>query len=237
MNSEDNKTNETGEEINAGHQEAEGELIVDSAAPKTEKNKRSLTAEAFDWVEILVLSLSFVLLLFTYVGRLAIVDGDSMKETLHDGEALVISDLGYTAKQNDIVVFQKPDTGGSSYAGMLIKPIVKRVIATPGQTVYIDFENWAVYVYDDSSLTVEQVLATVEPLNEDYVTLRTELSMNTGSYTYPYTLGEHELFCMGDNRNHSTDSRDSRIGPVDERYVLGKVIIRILPLNSFGTVN
>ena len=101
--------------------------------------------------------------------------------------------------------------------------------------MYIDFDNWKVYVYDDSSLTVEQVLATVEPLDEPYIEAMRQsdyanLAMNRGSFSYPMTIEKGFIFCMGDNRNGSSDSRWSFLGPVDERYILGKVLFRIYPL-------
>ena len=196
-----------------------------------DKEKKPIIREVFDWVEIVALSLAFVLLMFSYVARQAKVDGSSMRETFHDGEAIVISNLFYKPKQGDIVVFQVPNSR------LTPEPIIKRVIAVGGQTVYIDFDNWKVYVYDDSTLTVEQVLAEVTPLDEPYINAMRESdnagrTMSRGSYTYPMTIEEGMIFCMGDNRNGSTDSRSSWLGPVDERYVLGKVLFRIWPFET-----
>lgn len=169
----------------------------------------------FDWMEIIVLSSALALLIFTFVMRLAVVDGDSMNNTLHDKELLVISDLMYTPKNNDIIVFNAP-----SYSD---EPIVKRIIATEGQTVDIDFENWIV--------TVDG-----EPLEEDYVN-RVAGYMNSSDISFPLTVPKGYLFVMGDNRNDSLDSRDSRIGLVDERFILGEVKLRLSPLNKFGKVD
>lgn len=201
---------------------------------KKDKDKKPIIREVFDWVEIIAMSLAFVLLVFSYVARQARVEGDSMRETFHDGESIIISNLFYKPKQNDIVVFQVPN------GQLTTEPIIKRVIAVGGQTVYIDFENWKVYVYDDASLTVEQVLATVEPLDEPYIEAMRQTPRNINSsmrgsygdssYTYPMTIEEGKLFCMGDNRNGSSDSRWASLGPVDERYLLGKVLFRIYPL-------
>ena len=195
------------------------------------KEKKSIIREVFDWVEIVALSLAFVLVMFSYVARQAKVDGSSMRETFHDGEAIVISDLFYKPKQGDIVVFQVPNSR------LTTEPIIKRVIAVGGQTVYIDFANWKVYVYDDASLSVEEVLATVTPLDEPYIeamhnSTYSGSTMSRGSYTYPLTVEKGMLFCMGDNRNGSTDSRSSWLGQVDERYVLGKVLFRIWPFET-----
>ena len=215
---EEETAEETEEETAAAAEEAE--------APK---KKRTVTREIFDWVEVIVLSLSFVLLMFSYFARQAMVDGNSMKETFHDGERIIISDLFYTPKQGDVIVFQVP---GSR---LTTEPIIKRVIAVGGQTVYIDFDNWLVYVYDDSSLTVDEVKATVKPLDEPYIeAMREDAKMDYSSdLEYPYTVEEGKLFCMGDNRNGSTDSRSRLLKTVDERYILGKVIFRIYPFTWF----
>lgn len=200
---------------------------------KGKKEKKSPMREVFDWVEIIALSLAFVLLMFPYVLRQARVDGSSMRETFHHGESIVISNLFYTPKQGDVIVFQVPNSK------LTTEPIIKRVIAVGGQTVYIDFDNWKVYVYDDASLTVDQVLATVEPLDESYIEAMKNTAENrnstmhgrNGGYTYPLTVENGKLFCMGDNRNGSTDSRwRDLLGQVDERYILGKVLFRIYPL-------
>jgi len=92
-------------------------------------------------------------------------------------------------------------------------PIVKRVIATEGQKVDIDFSNGCVYVDD-------------ELLMEDYINELTFLEEGT---EFPLTVPENSVFVMGDNRNHSSDSRDSRLGTVDTRYVIGKAVFLAFP--------
>ena len=172
----------------------------------------------YDWIEVIVLSAAFALMLFTFVFRLAVVDGDSMKNTLHNQELLIISNLMYTPEENDIIVFNAPSHSK--------EPLVKRIIATAGQTIDMDPETWTV--------TVDGV-----PLDETYIN-RTTGSMNitVGSpVSFPLTVPEGYVFVMGDNRTNSLDSRDTRIGLVDERYVLGKVIFRLSPLDKIGKVN
>lgn len=171
---------------------------------------------AYDWLEIFIVSVSIVFLMFTFFFRVAKVDGESMENTLFDGQALVISKLFYTPHTGDIVVFQLPDS-------VFSEPIVKRVIAVAGQVVDIDFTNWKVYVDG------------VE-LDDSYVKHDTTAAMRMSSYTFPYTVPEGKIFVMGDNRNNSIDSRDSRIGPVDTRCLLGKVIFRLTPLSKLGPV-
>ena len=223
--------NSSNEEIK---QETEEKEAPAKEKKSREKVKKSAVQEVFEWVEIIALSLSFVLLMFSYVARQAVVDGGSMEVTFHEGESIVVSDLFYTPKQGDIVVFQVPEGSHTTYP-IITEPIIKRVIAVGGQTVYIDFDNWKVYVYDDSSLTVDEVLATVEPLDEPYTEPMRQayykdqpITRDRNTRTYPLTVEEGMLFCMGDNRNGSSDSR-SVLGPVDSRYILGKVIFRIWP--------
>ena len=168
-----------------------------------EKNSRDL----FDWVQALVCSVLVVVLIFTFGVRLIGVDGHSMLQTLQHGDRLLIlnSILNDDYKYGDIVVLRKESFSQD--------PIVKRVIATEGQTVDIDFNNGIVYVDG-------------EILQEDYINEPTFTAEGT---EFPLTLGEGEIFVMGDNRNHSGDSRSSELGAVDTRHVIGKAVILAFP--------
>lgn len=171
--------------------------------------------EIFEWLETFAFAFCFVLLVFTFLCRIVTVEGSSMYPTLCEKDRLVISDILYTPKTGDIIVFE---TDGHPDA------LIKRVIATEGQTVDIDFDSWTV--------TVDGVT-----LSEDYINFAEGNTMHDyGSFTYPHTVSEGKIFVMGDNRNASMDSRDPRIGEVNEEDVLGKVLIRLLPISAFGTV-
>lgn len=169
--------------------------------------KEAKGRELYEWVQALVYSVLAVVLLFTFVIRLIGVDGSSMEPTLKHGDRLlVLNSLLYNDyKYGDVVVLRK-DT-------FLQEPVVKRVIATENQTVDIDFDAGEVYVDD--------VL-----LDEDYIY---ELTYTDEGMSFPLTVPEGSIFVMGDNRNHSTDSRDTRLGTVDTRYVIGKAVLLVVP--------
>ena len=203
-----------------------------------EEPKRTAIMEAFDWLEIVVLSLAFVMIFFTYFGRLAVVQQTSMRCTLEPNDKLLISDLFYEPAQGDIVVFHAPK--GSNV--MHSEPLIKRVIATGGQSVYIDFPNWDVYVYNDPDgkyKTLDDIKAAgIQPLEELYIennpVYEPEQVMQFAGRQYPVKLAEDEIFVMGDNRQVSSDSRT--FGPINESYLLGKVVVRLFPLSEFGGV-
>jgi signal peptidase I len=152
-----------------------------------------------------------VILIFVFVGRHIGIEGPSMMQTLHEGDSVVISNLFFTPKYRDVVVLRKLEFSED--------PIIKRVIATEGQTVNID--------YNSGSVTVDGVA-----LDEPYINER----MNEPWYEtleFPLTVPENHIFVMGDNRNHSNDGRDVRIGLVDRSCVIGKAYAVIWPLSDF----
>ena len=171
------------------------------------KKQRESGKDFYEWVQALVCSVLVVVMLFTFVIRMIGVDGHSMVPTLQDGDRLLVlnSMLYDDYKYGDIVVLRK--------SSFLSEPIVKRVIATEGQTVDIDFSTGSVYV--------DGVL-----LKEDYIN---ELTFTEEGTEFPLTVPEGSIFVMGDNRNHSNDSRDSRLGTVDTRYVIGKAVFLAFP--------
>jgi len=177
------------------------------------KRQKELHAVLHDFVYIL----AAVTLIFVFAVRTVAVRGPSMTPTLLHGEQVLLqsSVLIREYRPGDIVVATVPAFDASH-------PIVKRVIATEGQTIDIDFALGTVTVDGDI-------------LEEPYIAEPTLTDFPTGM-TYPLTVPEGCVFLMGDNRNNSTDSRHSAIGCVRTDDILGKVILRILPLGRIGTV-
>ena len=182
-------------------------------APKEEENKKLSTL--LEYAESLTIVFVVMLLIFTFLIRPATVDGESMLPTLQDAERLAISRFMYEPAQGDIVVLcgaaDKEDG----------KNLIKRIIATEGQTVDIDFEAGEVYVNG-------------QELSEPYILEDTHLEEGT---EFPLTVPEGEIFVMGDNRNYSRDSRSPSVGTVKEEYIVGKVLFRFFPLNRFGKIS
>ena len=171
----------------------------------------------YDWIEVVAISLSLVLLFLNFIARVTTVVGDSMLPTLHGGESLFVVSVGYEPEKGDIVVVQD-DRSAINY------PIVKRIIGTENDTIEFDFENWLVYVNG-------------ELLEEDYINKQDFVNMKSYGCEERITVPSGYVFVMGDNRNASTDSRDTRLGYISEDDVIGKVVFRIAPFGRMGAVN
>ena len=205
--------------------------------------KRSVLREIWEWVYTIIIALIIAMLIKTFLFDVVKVDGSSMFPTLIDGDRLIITKLGYTPKQGDIVILdstykereehfsQIASEQGKDELGFFAKLTesfglpeslkkryyVKRVIATPGQTV--DLKDGKVYIDG-------------EILDEPYYTGIT--SPIDSAMEFPLTVEEDTVFVMGDNRPRSKDSRSSDLGLVPYDAVLGKSQIRIWPLPDMG---
>ena len=165
-----------------------------------------------EWYEALISAALVLVLIFSFFFRIIQVDGSSMVPTLINGDKLIVWGAGYSPKRGDVVIVDSYTSYG--------KPLVKRVIAKGGDTISIDYETGTVTVNG-------------EVLQEDYIAERTYLGYDV---TFPYTVPEGTVFVMGDNRNQSLDSRSSYVGCIDERDILGKVLLCFLPFSDFGVV-
>ena len=210
-------------EAPAGEENAET-ADEENAEEETKEEKLSSIAETFDWIKSFLFSLTVVIFIFTLIFRGVTVNGGSMLPTLENGEYLIISDLFYSPKNGDIVVVQSPRYKNAT------EPLIKRVIATSGQTVKINFNTWEIRV--DGEL-----------LHEDYILRDNVTSMNCEDMK-PDENGEVEfkveegcIFVMGDHRNDSLDSRSNSVGQIDERYIMGRVMFRLSPIERLGKVD
>lgn len=172
----------------------------------------SVTQSCYEWLHTLILAISVVMLLLTFVFRLVDVDGQSMMDTLFDKDKVIVTNLCYTPECGDVVVI--------SHGQNLNKPIIKRVIATEGQTLSIDFSTGEVVV--DGAV-----------LDEPYIK---DLTVKQGDAEIPEVIPEGMVFVMGDNRNHSTDSRFTAVGLINEDDIIGKAQFVVYPFDRIKTL-
>jgi signal peptidase I len=195
----------------------------------SDKENVSFIDDFADMAESVIYAVFLVLLVFTFLFRIATVEGSSMVPTLEENDRLVVSNIMYEPKQGDIVIINSEKAhlfSDSSQTEVietegLEKRIVKRVIATEGQKLDIDFELGIVYI-DDVQI-YESYIADLTTYDEK-------------AFEYPITIPEGYIFVMGDNRLRSKDSRHPDIGLVSKDDVVGHVILRISPFEKFGFV-
>ena len=185
--------------------------LTDLTETTTPPPDTSLGYELYLNVRTLVFVLAALILIFTFVVRIIVVSGSSMENTLQNGDSMLVWCLGYEPKQGDIVVLTQRSYQEDS--------LVKRVIATEGQRVDIDYDTGTVYV--DGT-----------PLEEDYIKEAMKVP-NYGEGVNHVTVPEGCIFVMGDNRNDSADSRYPSIGIIDTRSVIGRAVMVLFPFQDF----
>ena len=174
--------------------------------------KQSKENALFEWYDSLVFALAVIVLFFVFAVRIITVSGVSMQPTLYGGDRVAVQSMLYTPQRGDVVVVD----GYINYGD----PLVKRIIALGGDTVDIDFETGAV--------TLNGAV-----LEEPYISAPTTTGYDV---EFPVTVPEGCVFVMGDNRPRSLDGRSTEVGFIDERDILGKVLLRVFPLSSFGKI-
>ncbi len=175
---------------------------------KCSYNHSKITCYSFEIIKSVIFVFAVVSIIFTFFIRDANVVGNSMYGTLHDGDKILLTSFNYTPKSGDIVAVNAEN--------MIEKRIIKRVIATEGQTLEIDYSTGNVYV--DGVMLEEAYISsfTKKPENE---------------FKFPYLIPDNYIFVMGDNRGISLDSRDSSIGLVPCEDIIGKAQFVFYPFD------
>ena len=177
--------------------------------------RHPLLREVFDWIESIAFALVVVVVIFSFLFRIVMVDGASMVPTLHNQDRLILTNGYYDPQPMDVVVCQINGANRN-------RPIIKRVIAVAGQTVDIDFDRGIVIVDG-------------KELDEDSYT-RERTFKNPKELEFPIEVPEGRVFVLGDNRNESLDSRYREVGFVKLADVKGKAVFCIFPFDNIGKI-
>lgn len=184
-------------------------------ARRKKKNRvGSVMRELLGWLFYILIIIGLTYLIITYVGQRTRVSGSSMETTLSDGDNLIVDKLSYRfqePKRFDIVVFPYKYEENTYY--------IKRIIGLPGDTVQVKDG----YTYINGELLESDIYGA-------------EVMMEAGTASEPITLGEDEYFVLGDNRNHSLDSRDPSVGILKREDLIGRAWVRIYPFDKMGVI-
>lgn len=197
---------------------------------KGQTKSASLLEGIFSLAETMIISLFLVSLVFVFLLRTTTITGNSMLDTLSEGDRVVMTAWYSTPKQGDIVVIDAQhavtmdDSGELTVSEGMDRYIVKRIIATAGQKIDFNFSKGIVYV--DGKF-----------LDEPYISGLTHLDEGAFTGHYPLTIPEGYVFVMGDNRRDSQDSRSYRIGLVPVDDIKGKILMRVYPFRKFGLID
>lgn len=180
----------------------------------TDEKEHGILRELLSWVVYILVIVGLTYLIITYVGQRTRVSGSSMETTLSDGDNLIVDKISYRFKdpvRYDIIVFPYQYEEDTFY--------IKRVIGLPGEQI---------------QMMEGSVFINGEKLETDIYGI--ELMNNAGIAENPIQLGEDEYFVLGDNRNHSADSRETNVGVLHREDLLGKAWVRIYPFDQIGVI-
>ncbi len=186
------------------------DLGVEETSRKKEPKKRSAVSYIIEFAIYIALILLCVFWVPEHVVQRTVVSGESMENTLHDGESLLVNKIAYEPSRYDIVVFYPLGREEDEY-------YVKRIYGLPGETIQIKGKD----IYINNQIIEDKFAKNAMD--------------DAGIAEEPLKLGEDEYFVLGDNRRVSKDSRDSEVGPVKKENIAGHVVLRIWPLSMFGT--
>lgn len=178
------------------------------------EKEKGLVSSLLGWLLYIGIIIGLTYLIITYVGQRTMVSGDSMETTLSNGDNLIVDKISYRFRdpeRYDIIVFPYKYEENTYY--------IKRIIGMPGETIHI----MDGYVYINGELLESDIYG-----NEvmEYANLASS----------PITLGEDQYFVLGDNRNHSSDSRDPSVGVLTREDLIGRAWVRIYPFNEMGVI-
>ena len=187
---------------------------MEQASVESPKRRKAVRV-VLEWMEELMIALVLIAVIFTFVCRVVTVTGTSMVPNFHEGDRVLVVNDWNGVEQGDVVVI----------VNVLDEPIIKRVIATEGQTVDFDYDSGTVFVdgqpVDETQFGLENGI-TGEPFSSFEL------------LEFPQTVPEGCVFVLGDHRDRSTDSRFQSVGMVDRRNILGKVVFNLYPFSILG---
>lgn len=178
------------------------------------RERRGVLFELMGWLVYIGIIIGLTYLIVTFVGQRTSVSGHSMETTLQDGDQLIVDKISYRfrePKRYDIIVFPYQYEENVFY--------IKRIIGLPGETVQV--KDGYTYINGER---LESDIYGAEPMEAG------------GIASEPVILGEDEYFVLGDNRNHSSDSRDPGVGVLNREDLLGRAWIRIYPFDHMGVI-
>lgn len=178
------------------------------------KKGNGIIREIFGWILYIAIIIGLTYFIVTYIGQRTSVSGSSMEPMLSDGDNLIVDKISYRFKEPeryDIIVFPYQYEENTYY--------IKRIIGLPGETVQV-IDG---YAYINGELLESDIYGA-------------EVMEYGGIAEEPITLGEEEYFVLGDNRNHSADSREPSVGVLTRDMLMGKAWVRIFPFDKIGVI-